>query len=95
MQILSIGGNNQLSCKAVNQKLVNRAIRTRLKNLPLHDQTSLINEIAYKTACGIYTYRDSIDTLEAIRPYSENSLDTLESMIDRMKHIYEHLNGRK
>ena len=75
----------QISHKAVNQKLLNEAIKTYNRAKPYHNQgpliTSIINRVYYK----LLSKQDAIDTLEAIKPYAEGSIERIKTLINDLK----------
>ena len=82
---INISNNNQVSHKAVNQKLYQRAKNEFTKYAPYHNQLPLISSIAYRVYYKLLSYEDAIDTLEAIRPYSENALGAITDLINDLK----------
>ena len=86
MKILSINNsNNQIAHKAVNQKLFKQARDEFMRFAPHHNQIPLINDIALSVYYGLLSYKDAIDTLEAIKPYSKNILEDIEELISDLK----------
>ena len=82
---INISNNNQVSHKAVNQKLLKQAIDKYNRCAPYHNQLPLISSIAYRVYYKLLSYEDAIDTLEAIRPYSENALGAITDLINDLK----------
>ena len=86
MKILSINNsNNQIAHKAVNQKLFKQARDEFMRFAPHHNQIPLIDDIARSVYYGLLSYKDAIDTLEAIKPYSKNILEKIEKLISDLK----------
>ena len=86
MKILSINNsNNQIAHKAVNKKLFKQARDEFMRFAPHHNQIPLINDIALSVYYGLLSYKDAIDTLEAIKPYSKDALEVINSMIISLK----------
>ena len=86
MKILSINNsNNQIAHKAVNKKLFKQARDEFMRFAPHHNQIPLINDIALSVYYGLLSYKDAIDTLEAIKPYSKNILEKIEKLISDLK----------
>ena len=86
MKILSINNsNNQITHKAVNQKFLKQARDEFMRFAPHHNQIPLINDIELSVYYGLLSYKDAIDTLEAIKPYSKNILEKIEKLISDLK----------
>ena len=86
MKITAINNNNyKTSHKAVNQKLYLKAKNEFIKYAPYHNQLPLISIIAYRVYYKLLSYEDAIDTLEAIKPYSENALGAITDLINDLK----------
>ena len=86
MKILSINNsNNQIAHKAVNKQYLKQARDKFIKYAPYHNQIPLINDIARSVYYGLLSYKDAIDTLEAIKPYSKNILEKIEKLISDLK----------
>ena len=86
MKILPVNNsNNQISHKAVNKKFLDKAINTYLRYKPYHNQLPLVNNIANQVYYGLISYRDAIDTLEAIKPISQNAASSIDDLIKNLK----------
>ena len=86
MKILPINNsNNQISHKAVNKKFLDKAINTYLRYKPYHNQGHLLTMIGIEAAYNLISYQDAIDTLEAIKPLAQNSIEVIDNMIKEMK----------
>ena len=82
---INITNNNQISHKAVNQKLYQRAKNEFTKYAPYHNQLPLITSIMNRVIYGLLSIQDGIDTLEAIKPYSKNVIDAIDDSIVALK----------
>ena len=76
---------NQISYKAVNQKLLNKAINEYTKYAPYHNQGPLISDIINCVYYKLLSKQDAIDTLEAIKPYADDALEIIEKKIKDLK----------
>ena len=86
MKILSINNsNNQIAHKAVNQKFLKQARDEFMRFAPYQNQGHLLTMIGIEVAYGLLKPQDAIDTLEAIKPYSKDALEVINSMIIRLK----------
>ena len=86
MKITAINNNNyKTSHKAVNQKLYLKAKNEFIKYAPYHNQGHLLTCIDIREAYGVLSTQDAIDTLEAIKPYAQNSLEVINNMIKNMR----------
>ena len=74
----------QISYKAVNQKLLNEAIKTYNRAKPYHNLLPLIGSIVNRAIYRILSPQDAIDTLEAIKPYAQNQ-SVVEAINDKIK----------
>ena len=74
----------QISYKAVNQKLLNKAIKTYNRAKPYHNLLPLIGSIVNRAIYRILSPQDVIDTLEAIKPYAQNQ-SVVEAINDKIK----------
>ena len=82
--------NNQqykISHKAVNQKLLKQAIDNYNRYKPYQNQGHLLTCIDIRMAYKFLSYQDAIDTLDAIKPYSDDAIEVIESMIEDMKKV--------
>ena len=77
---------NQISYKAVNQKLLNEAINEYTKYKPYHNLLPLIGSIVNRAIYKLISKQDAIDTLEAIKPYAQNQ-SVIDDINDRIKDI--------
>ena len=85
MRVLPISiQQNQISHKAVDQKLLNEAIKTYNRAKPYHNLLPLIGDIVNCAIYRILSPRDAIDTLEAIKPYAQNQ-SVVEAINDKIK----------
>ena len=86
MKISAVNNNNyKTSHKAVNQKLLKQAMDKYNRCAPYHNQLPLISIIAFRVYYKLLSYEDAIDTLEAIKPYSENALGAITDLINDLK----------
>ena len=76
---------NQVSHKAVNQKFLKQARDNFLKYYPHNYQGDIIRCISNREIVGLLSTQDAIDTLEAIKPYSQDAIEIIENMIKSMK----------
>ena len=76
----------QISHKAVDQKLLNKAIETYNRYKHPH-QGDLITSIKMRVAYKLLSPQDAIDTLEAIKPYAQNALEVIDDTIGRLKNL--------
>ena len=82
---INITNNNQVSHKAVNQKLLKQAIDKYNRCAPYHNQLPLITSISNREIYGLLSTQDAIDTLEAIKPYAQNILNAIDDLINDLK----------
>ena len=75
---------NQISHKAVNQKLLNEAVKEYINYKPYHNLLPLIGSIVNRAIYRILSPQDAIDTLEAIKPYAQNQ-SVVEAINDKIK----------
>ena len=85
MKISSINYQNQHTSKAVNEKFLKKAIDKYNRCAPNHDQGHLLEVIGDQACYGGISKQDAIDTLEAIKPYAQNAIKYINSMIEDMK----------
>ena len=86
MKILSINNsNNQITHKAVNKKLFKQARDNFMRYAPYHNQLPIITDIMTSVIYGLISVQDGIDTFEAIKPYSKDALEVINSMIISLK----------
>ena len=78
---------NQVSHKAVNQKLLKQAKNEYLKYAPYHNQGHLLTMIEIRHAYQLLSTQDTIDTLTAIKPYSSDALELIDNLIEKYKRI--------
>ena len=88
MRILPIQSNqNQVSHKAVNQKLLKQAKDNFLRCYPHHNQRHLLTMIEIRHAYQLLSTQDTIDTLTAIKPYTSDALESIDDLIEKYKRI--------
>ena len=88
MKILSINNsNNQITHKAVNKQYLKQARDNFMRYAPCQNQGHLLTMIGIDIAYGLLKPQDAIDTLEAIKPYSKDALEVINSMIIRLKKL--------
>ena len=81
MKISSINYQNQHTSKAVNQKFLKKAIDKYNRCAPNHDQGHLISCLTNEVYYGFLSYKDAIDTLNAIKPYAQDCKEWIERLI--------------
>ncbi len=81
MKVSPINNQNQVSYKAVNQKFFKQAKKEFIKYAPHHNQAHLISCITNAVYYRLIARQDAIDTLEAIKPYAQNSIKRIEQLI--------------
>ena len=75
---------NQVSHKAVNQKFLKQA-RDNFKRYPFHHQGHLLTSLELKVAYGLLSYKDAIDTLDAIKPFCYDPNNLIDDLIESLK----------
>ena len=78
---------NQVSHKAVNQKLLKQAKDNFLRCYPHHNQRHLLTMIEIRHAYQLLSTQDTIDTLTAIKPYTSDALESIDDLIEKYKRI--------
>ena len=75
---------NQVSHKAVNQKFLKQARDKYYRCAPYHNQAPLISNMTNYFYYGLITRQDFIDTLEAIKPYTDDAIEWVEELIETL-----------
>ena len=73
---------NQPSHKAVNLRFLKKAIDEYNRYYPHHDQGHLLGTINIAHSYQLISTQDVIDTLKAIKPYANDALVVIGSMLE-------------